>query len=163
MSRRLPFLRRGQHLLRAEPGSWGHPASGGRLFPSEERRGAGPGGWVAGGREAVRCAAGRGEHAERLSREGAWPGGFRGFRGLRSRDRACARGRQHGADFQSSRGSLALERSGSSGDAVCGPSSKAKVIILNAEATALDELADVVLRGSISQILPQLVGLASML
>lgn len=39
----------------------------------------------------------------------------------------------------------------------------AKVIILNAEATALDELADVVLRGSISQILPQLVGLASML
>ena len=46
---------------------------------------------------------------------------------------------------------------------MCGPSSKAKVIILNAEATALDELADVVLRGSISQILPQLVGLASML
>ena len=41
--------------------------------------------------------------------------------------------------------------------------SKAKVIILNAEATALDELADVVLRGSISQILPQLVGLAGKL
>ncbi|CAE7726511.1 cobB2 [Symbiodinium sp. CCMP2592] len=34
----------------------------------------------------------------------------------------------------------------------------AKVIILNAEATALDELADVVLRGSISQVLPLLVG-----
>ncbi|CAE7224886.1 EFHC1 [Symbiodinium natans] len=33
----------------------------------------------------------------------------------------------------------------------------AKVIIVNAEATALDELADVILRGSISHLLPQLV------
>ena len=34
----------------------------------------------------------------------------------------------------------------------------ARVIIVNAEATAMDDLADVVLRGSIGQVLPRLVG-----
>jgi NAD-dependent deacetylase len=34
----------------------------------------------------------------------------------------------------------------------------ARVIIVNAEATAMDDLADVVLRGSIGEILPRLVG-----
>ena len=33
----------------------------------------------------------------------------------------------------------------------------ARVIIVNAESTAMDELADVVLRGPIGQILPRLV------
>jgi NAD-dependent SIR2 family protein deacetylase len=33
----------------------------------------------------------------------------------------------------------------------------ARVVILNGEATEMDELADAVLRGSISEILPQLV------
>ena len=41
--------------------------------------------------------------------------------------------------------------------------SEAKVIIVNAEATALDELADVILRGSISHLLPQLVSMAGKL
>jgi len=36
--------------------------------------------------------------------------------------------------------------------------SGARVIIVNAEPTAMDQLADVVLRGSISQILPRLIG-----
>ena len=35
--------------------------------------------------------------------------------------------------------------------------SGAKVVILNAEPTEMDELADAVLRGSISEILPRLV------
>jgi NAD-dependent deacetylase len=34
----------------------------------------------------------------------------------------------------------------------------ARVVILNAEPTELDELADAVLRGSISELLPWLVG-----
>ena len=34
----------------------------------------------------------------------------------------------------------------------------ARIIIVNAEATAMDDLADVVLRGSIGQVLPRLVG-----
>ena len=34
----------------------------------------------------------------------------------------------------------------------------ARVVILNAEPTAMDDLADVVLRGSIGQVLPRLVG-----
>jgi NAD-dependent deacetylase len=34
----------------------------------------------------------------------------------------------------------------------------ARAIIVNAEATAMDDLADVVLRGSIGEILPRLVG-----
>jgi len=34
----------------------------------------------------------------------------------------------------------------------------AKVIIVNGEATAMDQLADVVLRGSISELLPRLIG-----
>jgi NAD-dependent deacetylase len=34
----------------------------------------------------------------------------------------------------------------------------ARLVILNAEATAMDDLADVVLRGSIGQVLPRLVG-----
>ena len=33
----------------------------------------------------------------------------------------------------------------------------ARVVILNAEPTEMDELADVVLRGSISELLPRLV------
>ena len=36
----------------------------------------------------------------------------------------------------------------------------ARIVILNAEPTELDHLADVLLRGSISQILPQLVAAA---
>ena len=36
--------------------------------------------------------------------------------------------------------------------------SGARVVILNAEPTEMDMLADVVLRGSISEILPRLVG-----
>jgi NAD-dependent deacetylase len=35
---------------------------------------------------------------------------------------------------------------------------EARVIILNAEPTEMDGLADVLLRGSISEILPQIVG-----
>ena len=34
----------------------------------------------------------------------------------------------------------------------------ARLVILNAESTAMDDLADVVLRGSIGQVLPRLVG-----
>jgi NAD-dependent deacetylase len=34
----------------------------------------------------------------------------------------------------------------------------ARVVIVNAEPTAMDELADAVLRGAIGQILPRLVG-----
>ena len=36
--------------------------------------------------------------------------------------------------------------------------SGAQVIILNAEPTEMDSLADVLLRGSISEVLPQIIG-----
>jgi NAD-dependent protein deacetylase/lipoamidase len=35
----------------------------------------------------------------------------------------------------------------------------ARLVILNAEPTEMDELADAVLRGSISELLPRLVGM----
>jgi NAD-dependent deacetylase len=34
----------------------------------------------------------------------------------------------------------------------------ARIVIINGEITAMDDLADVVLQGSISEILPQIIG-----
>jgi NAD-dependent deacetylase len=37
----------------------------------------------------------------------------------------------------------------------------ARIVIINAEPTEMDDLADVVLRGSISELLPSLVGMST--